>query len=88
MTKNMKKKHVGVEIIHDFVPTTAKKSIFHASCNCRCELYQSQNKIMMNDMKGIFFEEKAHDFCTQLQGIKYFKQVGVVELELYLLLHT
>ncbi len=82
MTKNMKKRHVGVEIIHDFVPTTAKESIFHTSCNCRCELYQSQNKIMMNRMKGIFLKKRHtgveinHDFCTQLQGIKYFKQLA------------
>jgi hypothetical protein len=42
-------------------------------------------------MKGIFLKKRHigveinHDFSTQLQGIKYFKQVGVVELELYLL---
>jgi hypothetical protein len=38
---------------------------------------QSQNKIMMNHRKGIFLKKRHigveinHDFCTQLQGIKY-----------------
>lgn len=66
MTKNMKKK-ARRSWNHSWFCTHNCKgiNIFHTSCNCRCELYQSQNQIMMNHMKGNFFEEKAHRSWNQ-----------------------
>jgi hypothetical protein len=64
--KTWRKRHVGVEIIHDFVPTTAKESIYFTHLVIVGVNYISKSKSNNDEpYEGNFFEEKAHRSWNQ-----------------------